>query len=149
MKKSLLLSLGTLFFLIFSVNVNAQCNKSKKTAEASKSASTEVTAVSQDAGYATATMNIDGMKCSEMCTSKIKAAVNKIDGVAGIDINFDTKVATVSYDAEKTNTEAINKTITETGFTVTTATSTNAAKTKKSKKDCAKTCTKKSKSATL
>ena len=154
MKKSFLLSLGTLFFLIFSVNVNAQCSKSTKTAEASKSTSTEVVAVSQDAGYATTTMNIDGMKCAEMCTSKIKAAVNKIDGVAEINIDYDTKVATIAYDAEKTNAEAINKTITESGYTVATTTSKNAAiapadESKKSKKDCAKTCTKSKKSASL
>ena len=154
MKKIFLLSAGTLFFILFSISSYAQCTKDKSQTQASKSTSTEVVAVSQDAGYSQTVLNIDGMMCSKMCTEKISSAVKEIEGVAGVNIDFETKVATVSYDAEKTNAEAITQTITDTGYKVVSSTSTNAAiapvDAKKSKKDCSKTCTKsKTKKSTL
>jgi mercuric ion binding protein len=51
-----------------------------------------------------------------MCKITIKKALNKVDGVQEVDVNFDAKTATVAFDPDKTSIEAIIKTTTNVGY---------------------------------
>ena len=52
-----------------------------------------------------------------MCKDKIEKGLNKVDGVEKADLNLDTKVVTVSYDAKKTNTDALIQKVEKLGYT--------------------------------
>ena len=51
--------------------------------------------------------SIEGMRCSVNCCNKVKEAFNGVDGVNNCDVNFDTKVATISYDNSKIDQKGI------------------------------------------
>jgi copper chaperone CopZ len=51
------------------------------------------------------------------CKAAIETAVTNIEGVKSADLDLDTKVVSVKFDAEKTNAEAIKTAITKVGYT--------------------------------
>ena len=55
--------------------------------------------------------SIEGMRCSVNCCNKVKEAFNGVDGVNKCDVNFDTKVATISYDNSKIDQKGIENVI--------------------------------------
>jgi len=51
---------------------------------------------------------VKGMQCSQSCPVKITQAIKKIDGV---NVNFDQKTATVTYDQDKIDSKALAEAI--------------------------------------
>ncbi len=77
----------------------------------------ETEAIAQDtintivANSKTATFEIDGMTCEIGCANLIEGKLNKLDGVTEAKVDFETKTATVTYDADKLNQEKLTKTV--------------------------------------
>ena len=81
------------------------------------SSTEEIQAIEQDttntivANPKTASFEIEGMTCEIGCASLIESKLNKLDGVTEAKVDFETKTATVVYDADKLNQEKITKTV--------------------------------------
>jgi mercuric ion binding protein len=61
------------------------------------------------------TLDVQNMTCA-MCKITLKKALNKVDGVQKVDVDFDAKTTTVAFDPDKTSTEAIIKATTNVGY---------------------------------
>ena len=59
----------------------------------------------------TASFEIEGMTCQIGCANLIEGKLKKLDGVTEAKVDFDTKKAIVSYDADKLNQEKLTKTV--------------------------------------
>lgn len=59
----------------------------------------------------TASFTIDGMTCAMGCAKTIENKLANQDGVGEAVVDFDTKIATVKFDAEKQSLESLTKTI--------------------------------------
>ncbi len=56
---------------------------------------------------ATSTFKIEGMTCAIGCAAKIEKSLSKMEGVQSAKVDFETKTATVSYDASKVTTDLL------------------------------------------
>jgi copper chaperone len=65
----------------------------------------------------TEVMNIEGMTCMG-CVNSVKNVLEKIPGVAGVEISLDRKQATIHYDDAAANTDQFRKAIGDAGFEV-------------------------------
>jgi mercuric ion binding protein len=63
----------------------------------------------------TVTLNVSGMTC-EACPITVKKALQKIPGVAKVDVVYEKKQVVVTFDDSKTNTEALVKATTNAGY---------------------------------
>jgi periplasmic mercuric ion binding protein len=63
----------------------------------------------------TVTLNVPGMTCPP-CPVTVKKALNRIDGVSKIEVRYEKKLASVTFDDAKTNTQALIKATTDAGF---------------------------------
>ncbi|HJY79971.1 MAG TPA: mercury resistance system periplasmic binding protein MerP [Candidatus Binatia bacterium] len=63
----------------------------------------------------TVTLNVPGMTCPA-CPITIKRALNKVQGVSQVDVNYDKKQAVVTFDDAKTDTNALVKATTDAGY---------------------------------
>ncbi len=61
-------------------------------------------------------LKIEGMSCAS-CVNKIEKALNKVDGVSKVNVNFATETCNVSFDKEKTDSNKISKAIKDIGYT--------------------------------
>jgi len=68
----------------------------------------------------TVTLNIQNMTCA-MCTFTIKKALQKVDGVQQVTVNYDFKTAIVTFDAQKNRSPALIKATTDAGYPATIA----------------------------
>lgn len=68
----------------------------------------------------TVMLNIQNMTCA-MCTFTIKKALQKVDGVEQVTVNYDSKTATVIFDPQKTHSPALIKATTDAGYPATIA----------------------------
>jgi periplasmic mercuric ion binding protein len=59
----------------------------------------------------TASFEIEGMTCAVGCASLIEGKLNKLDGVTEAKVDFETKTATVTYDADKLDQKKLTKTV--------------------------------------
>ena len=59
----------------------------------------------------TASFTIDGMTCAMGCAKTIENKLAAQEGVGQAVVDFDTKIATVKFDAEKQSLESLTKTI--------------------------------------
>jgi copper chaperone CopZ len=59
----------------------------------------------------TTSFEIEGMTCALGCASLIEGKLNKLDGITEAKVDFETKTATVTYDADKLNQEKITETV--------------------------------------
>ncbi len=64
-----------------------------------------------NAAELTVSYKVDGMMCSTNCPGKVNEALKGVDGIKSCNVDFDTKTATVIYNDEKINSDAIAKTI--------------------------------------
>jgi mercuric ion binding protein len=64
------------------------------------------------------TLDMQNMTCA-MCKFTIKKALQGVDGVQKADVDFDSKTATVTFDPQKTNSEALIKATTHAGYPAT------------------------------
>jgi mercuric ion binding protein len=79
------------------------------------------TFVTQQNQQQTVKMNIENMTCA-MCTITIKKALQKVDGVQQVTVDYDSKTAVVTFDTLKTNSAALIKATTNAGYPGTLAT---------------------------
>lgn len=63
----------------------------------------------------TVTLKLEHMTCS-MCTVTIKKALQKIEGVQKVAVDYDAKTAVVTFDSHKTNSAALIKATTDAGY---------------------------------
>nr|WP_305908599.1 cation transporter [Methylomarinum sp. Ch1-1]MDP4521440.1 cation transporter [Methylomarinum sp. Ch1-1] len=63
----------------------------------------------------TVTLNIENMTCA-MCTVTIKKALQKVDGIQLVTVDYDSKTAIVVFDSKKTDSAALIKATTDAGY---------------------------------
>ena len=63
------------------------------------------------------TINISGMHCNG-CVKSVTNALNKIDGVTGVEVSLTDERAVVRYDETKASIEQLNRAVTEAGYEV-------------------------------
>ncbi|AMK79307.1 mercuric ion binding protein [Methylomonas methanica] len=63
----------------------------------------------------TVTLKIENMTCS-LCTVTIKKALQKVDGVQKVAVDYDAKTAVVTFDSHKTNNATLIKATTDAGY---------------------------------
>jgi mercuric ion binding protein len=63
----------------------------------------------------TVTLNVSGMTCPA-CPLTVKKALEKVPGVAKVDVRFEKKQVLVTFDDAKTNTDALVKATTNAGY---------------------------------
>ncbi len=66
---------------------------------------------------AQATLPIEGMSCAS-CVVKVEKALQKVPGVVSANVNFATEKATVKYEPQATNVDAMKKAVREIGYEV-------------------------------
>ena len=77
--------------------------------------------VAQPNRQQTVTLNIENMTCA-MCKVTIKKALQKVDGVQQVIVDYDSKIAVVTFDSIKTDSAALIKVTTDAGYPGTLAT---------------------------
>lgn len=78
--------------------------------------------VAQPNRQQTVTLNIENMTCA-MCTVTIKKALQKVDGVKQVTVDYDSKTVVVTFDSIKADSAALIKATTDAGYPGTLATS--------------------------
>lgn len=63
----------------------------------------------------TAVLEVENLTCS-LCTVTVRKSLEQVPGVSQARVDFAKKTATVTFDADKTNTTALTKATTEAGF---------------------------------
>lgn len=61
------------------------------------------------------TLDVKNMTC-ELCPITVKKALEKVSGVSAIKVDFDQKTATVTYDPDKAQPDALTKATTNAGY---------------------------------
>ncbi|MGH8852803.1 MAG: mercury resistance system periplasmic binding protein MerP [Telluria sp.] len=63
----------------------------------------------------TVTLDVKNMTC-ELCQITVKKSLEKVSGVSAVKVDFDKKTATVTYDSDKAQPDALTKTTTNAGY---------------------------------
>lgn len=63
----------------------------------------------------TVMLDVQNMTCG-MCPITVKAALKQVDGVKSAKVDFDSKIANVTFDPNKTNIKALIKSTTDVGY---------------------------------
>ena len=85
---------------------------------ASSAFASETPTASIEAQMTSATFSIAKMTCAT-CPISVKKAMKRVDGVKTVDIDFETKVATVTFDPSITNPETIAAASSNVGYPAT------------------------------
>ena len=72
------------------------------------------------ANHQTLTFDIANMTCA-LCPITVKMAMKKVEGVKDVEVDFDAKTATVTFDAAETTAEEIAAASTNAGYPATVA----------------------------
>lgn len=67
------------------------------------------------AAIQTVTLAVPGMTCAA-CPITVKRALNKVEGVTQIDVNYEKKEAVVTFDDAKTTLKALTDATTNAGY---------------------------------
>jgi len=81
--------------------------KKETIAVTKEAAKTEIAAEN----LATANFTIEGMTCAVGCAKTIEGKLNETEGIQKAVVDFESKIATVSYDKTKRNMTSITSTI--------------------------------------
>lgn len=65
----------------------------------------------------TTIMNIEGMSCQH-CVQSVTDAIKKLQGVSEVDVNLESKTATVKYDESVLSTSDLSTVVENQGFDV-------------------------------
>ena len=68
-----------------------------------------------EAATQTVTLAVPGMTCVA-CPITVKKAISKVDGVSKVDVNFEKRVAIVTFDNSKTNVQKLSKATADAGY---------------------------------
>ena len=63
----------------------------------------------------TVTLDVQNMTCG-LCPITVKKSLEKVSGVSAVKVDFDHKTATVTYDPDKAQQEALTKATTNAGY---------------------------------
>lgn len=63
----------------------------------------------------TVTLDVKNMTC-ELCPITVKKSLEKVSGVSAVKVDFDKKTATVTYDSDKAQPDALTKATTNAGY---------------------------------
>ena len=63
----------------------------------------------------TVTLDVQNMTCA-LCPITVRKALEKVNGVANVKVDLDTKTATVTFDPDKANAAALIRATTEAGY---------------------------------
>jgi len=67
------------------------------------------------AAQKTVALSVPGMTCSA-CPITIKVALNRVEGVSAVDVRYEERDATVTFDDAKTSVEALTQATTNAGY---------------------------------
>ena len=68
-----------------------------------------------EAAEQTVSMSVERMTCA-LCPLTIRKAMERVDGVQHVDVDYDTKTATVTFDDTKTTAADIAQASTDVGY---------------------------------
>ncbi len=74
-----------------------------------------VLATSSFAGTKTVVLDVPTMTC-ELCPITVKKAISKVPGVSGVEVSYERKEATVTFDDAKASIEALTKATANAGY---------------------------------
>lgn len=100
-------NIGLALLMTLSLTSCKQENKEVAAEETKKEAVSEADLAKMQ----TASFTIDGMTCAMGCAKTIENKLAEQEGVGQAVVDFDTKIATVKFDAEKQSLESLTKTI--------------------------------------
>jgi Cu+-exporting ATPase len=100
-------NIGLALLIMLSFASCKQENKEVAKEEIKKEAVTEADLAKMQ----TASFTIDGMTCAMGCAKTIENKLTEQAGVGQAVVDFETKIATVKFDAEKQSLESLTKTI--------------------------------------
>ena len=63
----------------------------------------------------TVTLDVTNMTCA-LCPITVKKSLEKVSGVSAVKVDFDKKTATVTYDSDKAQLEALTNATTNAGY---------------------------------
>ncbi|RJG12415.1 mercury resistance system periplasmic binding protein MerP [Pseudomonas cavernicola] len=63
----------------------------------------------------TVTLEVQNMTC-KLCPITVKKSLEKVPGVNAVEVDFDKKTATVTYDPDKAQPEALTEATTNAGY---------------------------------
>ncbi len=66
----------------------------------------------------TVSLNIERMSCA-LCPLTVRKAMERVDGVQHVDVDYDTKTATVTFDDTKTTATDVAQASTDVGYPAT------------------------------
>lgn len=66
----------------------------------------------------TVTMDIEKMSCA-LCPLTVRKAMERVDGVQNVEVDFDNKTAVVTFDDSKTDASAVAQASTDVGYPAT------------------------------
>jgi periplasmic mercuric ion binding protein len=66
----------------------------------------------------TVTMDIEKMSCTT-CPLTVRIAMQRVDGVQEVDVDFESKTAVVTFDDDKTTAEEVAQASTDVGYPAT------------------------------
>ena len=66
----------------------------------------------------TVTMGIEKMTCA-LCPLTVRKAMERVDGVQDVEVDFESKIATVTFDDSKTTASAVAQASIEVGYPAT------------------------------
>jgi len=96
------------------VSCKKEEDKSLAVATAEKSIPKEHKAIAAE-NVQTASFSIEGMTCAVGCAKTIEKELSNLEGVEKATVDFDKKIATVTFDKTIQNPENLTKTVQETG----------------------------------
>ena len=96
------------------VSCKKEEDKSLAVATAEKSTQKEHKAIAAE-NVQTASFSIEGMTCAVGCAKTIEKELSNLEGVEKATVDFEKKIATVTFDKTIQNPENLTKTVQETG----------------------------------
>lgn len=102
----LMKNIQNIVFATLIVLLTVSCKKETATKEVAKT-NTEITSEN----LATANFTIEGMTCAVGCAKTIESKLIETEGVQEAVVDFESKIATVSYDKTKLNITSLTATI--------------------------------------
>ena len=66
----------------------------------------------------TVSMKVERMSCA-LCPLTVRKAMERVDGVQDVEVNYDTKIATVTFDDAKTTAAEVAQASTDVGYPAT------------------------------
>ncbi|CAC9973277.1 heavy-metal-associated domain-containing protein [Flavobacterium panici] len=96
------------------VSCKKEEDKSLAVINAEKSTSKEHKPIAAE-NVQTASFNIEGMTCAVGCAKTIETELSNLEGVEKATVDFDKKLATVTFDKTVQNSESLTKVVQETG----------------------------------